>query len=56
MRELWNYLWSLPYECRLLYFKFKQVKHEADVLKADVDELIYKREAVLSSASTGVTP
>lgn len=35
-----KYLWTLPYECRLLYLKFKQVKADADMLKRDVETLI----------------
>ena len=35
-----KYLWTLPYECRVLYLKFKQVKADADMLKRDVETLI----------------
>ena len=40
MRSLRKYLWTLPYECRLLYLKFKQVKRDADILQADLDKMI----------------
>ena len=38
------YLWTLPWECRLLYIKFKQVKTDADELKKDVANLIDKQK------------
>lgn len=38
------YLWTLPWECRLLYIKFKQVKSDADELKVDVARLIDKQK------------
>ncbi|OMJ93167.1 hypothetical protein SteCoe_3989 [Stentor coeruleus] len=44
MREVRKYLMTLPYECRLLYFKFQQVKQDADSLKNDVDLLISKKQ------------
>ena len=44
MRDVRKYLWSLPYECRVLYFKFQQVKQDADNLKNDVDMLIAKKQ------------
>ena len=40
MRALRKYLWTLPYECRLLYLKFKQVKKDADILQADLNKMI----------------
>jgi hypothetical protein len=47
--EVRKYLWSLPYECRLLYFKFQQVKQDADNLKNDVDMLIAKKQGKVSA-------
>ena len=44
LKEVRKYLWNLPYECRLLYFKFQQVKQDADSLKTDVDLLIAKKQ------------
>jgi NAD(P)H-nitrite reductase large subunit len=44
LKDVRKYLWSLPYECRLLYFKFQQVKQDADNLKNDVDTLIAKKK------------
>ena len=44
LREIRKYLFTLPYECRLLYIKFKQVKHDADKLKTDVDLMIAKKQ------------
>lgn len=43
LRALRPYLWTLPYECRVLYLKFKQVKRDADILKADVEQMIAKK-------------
>jgi len=40
LAKIRKYLWTLPYECRLLYLKFKQVKADADMLKRDVETLI----------------
>ena len=40
-----KYLWTLPYECRLLYLKFKQVKADADMLKRDVETLIATKKS-----------
>ena len=48
MREVRKYLFSLPYECRLLYLKFKQVKQDADNLKNDVDIMIAKKQGKIS--------
>ena len=44
LKEYRKYLWTLPYECRILYLKFKQVKRDADSLKADVESMIAKKE------------
>ena len=44
LKEYRKYLWTLPYECRILYLKFKQVKRDADSLKADVETMIAKKE------------
>ena len=46
MRTLRKYLWTLPYECRLLYLKFKQVKRDADNLQADLDKMIMSKTLV----------
>jgi len=43
IREMRKYLLTLPYECRQLYIKFKQVKQDADSLKNDVDAMIAKK-------------
>lgn len=43
IREMRKYLLTLPYECRQLYIKFKQVKQDADNLKSDVDAMIAKK-------------
>lgn len=43
MRNIRKYLFTLPYECRMLYLKFKQVKQDADNLKNDVDQMIAKK-------------
>jgi len=48
LKDVRKYLWTLPYECRLLYFKFQQVKKDADSLKNDVDLLIAKKQAKVS--------
>lgn len=48
MKEVRKYLWTLPYECRLLYFKFQQVKQDADNLKTDVDLLIAKKQGKIT--------
>jgi hypothetical protein len=45
MKTLRKYLLTLPYECRLLYFKFKQVKADADLLRLDVEDLIAARSS-----------
>jgi len=44
LKELRKYLWTIPYECRLLYLKFKQVKRDADLLKADVEQMILAKQ------------
>ena len=44
MKDIRKYLWTLPYECRVLYFKFQQVKQDADNLKNDVDVLIARKQ------------
>mmetsp|Transcript_4484 Transcript_4484/g.4338 ORF Transcript_4484/g.4338 Transcript_4484/m.4338 type:complete len:109 (+) Transcript_4484:781-1107(+) len=49
MRDIRKYLWSLPYECRLLYLKFKQVKQDADMLKADVEQMIANKQGSIAS-------
>jgi hypothetical protein len=49
LRDVRKYLWTLPYECRILYFKFQQVKKDADNLKNDVDQLIAKKQGKLNS-------
>lgn len=48
MREVRKYLMTLPYECRLLYFKFQQVKQDADSLKNDVDLLISQKQGKIT--------
>lgn len=45
-RAIRKYLFTLPYECRLLYLKFKQVKQDADNLKKDVDEMIANNKQI----------
>lgn len=49
MRDIRKYLWSLPYECRLLYLKFKQVKQDADMLKADVEQMIANKQGTMAA-------
>lgn len=49
LKEVRKYLWGLPYECRVLYFKFQQVKQDADSLKTDVDLLIAKKQGKIPS-------
>lgn len=49
LKQVRKYLWNLPYECRLLYFKFQQVKKDADSLKTDVDILIARKQGNISS-------
>jgi Zn-dependent peptidase ImmA (M78 family) len=49
LKDVRKYLWTLPYECRILYFKFQQVKKDADNLKNDVDQLIAKKQGKLST-------
>ena len=48
-REMRKYLSTLPYECRQLYLKFKQVKKDADSLKNDVDAMIAKKMEKMSN-------
>ena len=48
LKDVRKYLWTLPYECRILYFKFQQVKKDADNLKNDVDLLIAKKKGKTS--------
>lgn len=48
LKDVRKYLWTLPYECRVLYFKFQQVKRDADSLKNDVDQLIAKKQGKIS--------
>ena len=49
LKDVRKYLWTLPFECRILYFKFQQVKKDADNLKNDVDQLIAKKQGKLST-------
>ena len=49
LKDVRKYLWTLPYECRVLYFKFQQVKKDADNLKNDVDQLIAKKQGKLNT-------
>lgn len=44
LKELRNYLWSIPFECRMLYLRVRQVREEADVLKADLDKMVYRKK------------
>lgn len=48
LRALRKHLLTLPYECRLLYIKFKQVKQDADNLRNDVDMMIAKKQGKIS--------
>jgi hypothetical protein len=48
-REMRKYLSTLPFECRQLYLKFKQVKKDADNLKTDVDAMIARKIEKIAS-------